>query len=839
MPESTPASSGEDAAISPHPAEFLGLPASESSTSSISQYHSALNSPVCESPNPSSIKDQPERNLISFSSGNLCVLAGPSEPRSPPPSPPLPSTSSVEPKSPEFSSNRHKNSVNVDEHDTTQTPNVYVNGLPPYFREDQLLAIAAPFGEVVSVRTFTRHTKSASGYGFVLFKDLSAAERCVLMLRRSDLQAALSKVNKPPRIVCDPNSPTFPMRLSSSSLSSSDPNPGSPELSFKDRMAQLEDKKSTNVYIEGLPMSADRNTLLDLVYPYAILSSRFLRSKLPQSQSMIAFMRMDSRAAAEDVIVRLNGKKVRGWDDTESRIYLRFADTLDQRELRRSEANARADHADTGRLSIAQATLLSYRGKELQQSHSNDSNNSNSNTHSNSANFNSNVSLHTSPPAGVPMRNAPPPPPYHSLPPMHGQGHGYGHGQLPYPLAASIHDLLVVQAQAGLARPPVPFPQDPLYAPYAAPPPPMMQMHPNVVALFNELEAMQQAGGCQFGGNNVHTLNAGARNFAGSVGVGVGGLRRAGAESFVTQVQAGHAAPQGPTAPARLNTNTNTNMNASPGLEKYLLPQRKRAPPPQPQPQPRRPAPAPPAQFSPPAPAQPSPPPPPPPRRPAPGKAHIWRNPLGPRPPAGYVPPSAALPLPLSLPASTLPLSTLALSTPALPTSTLPLPTPRRNPRNPGPRPPAKYVPSAPPIPTPAPTKPQTQNNVAGSTNDILNVGMGIGMEPPPQFGFTSTHARAATAPVGAHPYLRSIDNVLAARARERTTTAYYVKTDTNTNATTNAHMKTNDMSMNMNMNTNANQNQNIRPCENPTSAKLPTSATPAANILLPLLRFT
>jgi hypothetical protein len=43
---------------------------------------------------------------------------------------------------------------------------------------------------------------------------------------------------------------------------------------------------------------------------------------------------MESRAAAENVILRLNGKNVRGWDGTESRVYLRIADTLDQRELR-------------------------------------------------------------------------------------------------------------------------------------------------------------------------------------------------------------------------------------------------------------------------------------------------------------------------------------------------------------------------------------------------------------------------------------------------------------------------------------------------------------------------
>lgn len=38
-----------------------------------------------------------------------------------------------------------------------KTPNVYINGLPPNFPEEQLLEMTKPYGEVISVRTFTRH----------------------------------------------------------------------------------------------------------------------------------------------------------------------------------------------------------------------------------------------------------------------------------------------------------------------------------------------------------------------------------------------------------------------------------------------------------------------------------------------------------------------------------------------------------------------------------------------------------------------------------------------------------------------------------------------------------
>jgi hypothetical protein len=51
-----------------------------------------------------------------------------------------------------------------------QPPNVYINGLPPHFPEDQLYALTSPYGPVRSVRSFTRHIGDrASGYGFVLY----------------------------------------------------------------------------------------------------------------------------------------------------------------------------------------------------------------------------------------------------------------------------------------------------------------------------------------------------------------------------------------------------------------------------------------------------------------------------------------------------------------------------------------------------------------------------------------------------------------------------------------------------------------------------------------------
>ncbi|KAJ6564994.1 rCop c3, partial [Mycena vulgaris] len=140
---------------------------------------------------------------------------------------------------------------------------------------------------------------------------------------------------------------------------------GSADSTFKAKMERLSDKMSTNLYIEGLPLSIDEATLAALVSPYSIRSSRFFQTKLSSPPRIIAFVRLETRTAAEEIIERLHGRMVRGWNDPGSRISVRFADTSEQRELRRTERLAREGDQASNQLSIAQATLLNLRGKEL------------------------------------------------------------------------------------------------------------------------------------------------------------------------------------------------------------------------------------------------------------------------------------------------------------------------------------------------------------------------------------------------------------------------------------------------------------------------------------------
>ncbi|OCH93898.1 hypothetical protein OBBRIDRAFT_237963 [Obba rivulosa] len=235
-----------------------------------------------------------------------------------------------------------------------RTPNVYINGLPPNFPEEQLLAMTRDFGAVVSVRTFTRHVSDKpSGYGFVLFESVDAAEKCIETLRKyRNLHPSFSK-----QIHKIPGTPY---------ASAAAPPALTPADSFKARMEQLKDMSSTNLYMEGLPMSIDEPTLSALVRPYRIMSSRFFQTRLSSPPRIIAFVRLETRKAAEEVVERLHGRLVRGWNDVGCRISVRFADTSEQRELRRMERLTREDeHSSPSRLTMAQAALLNLNGTQL------------------------------------------------------------------------------------------------------------------------------------------------------------------------------------------------------------------------------------------------------------------------------------------------------------------------------------------------------------------------------------------------------------------------------------------------------------------------------------------
>ncbi|KAF5336443.1 hypothetical protein D9611_006601 [Ephemerocybe angulata] len=237
-----------------------------------------------------------------------------------------------------------------------KTPNVYINGLPPHFPEEQLEALATPFGEVKSVRTFTRHVRdSESGYGFVLFETVEAAEKCIIALRKCrNLHPTFSKqIHKIPGTVYAQANTSQGSNTSLSNLHQWDSNASEDDgdTSFKARMEALADPTSTNLYMEGLPLSTND------------------RTRLSNPPRIIAFVRLETRVGAEEVIERYHGKIVPGPDDAGGRISVRFADTSEQRELRRQERTIKeggsTGEVSPGQLTIAQAALLNLRGQDL------------------------------------------------------------------------------------------------------------------------------------------------------------------------------------------------------------------------------------------------------------------------------------------------------------------------------------------------------------------------------------------------------------------------------------------------------------------------------------------
>ncbi|KAF5380774.1 hypothetical protein D9757_007116 [Collybiopsis confluens] len=267
----------------------------------------------------------------------------------------------------------------------TKSPNVYINGLPPHFLEERLFELAKPFGDIRSVRCFTRHVgEKESGYGFVLFENVDSAEKCIESLRRyRNLHPTFSKAScSPPQSHKIPGMPYTQMSSQSGWTHESDNGPSlahgagkviaaeeSPKShngeTFKVKMERLQDPNSTNLYIEGLPLSIDEPSLAALVSPHRIKSNRFFQTRLSNPPRIIAFVRLETRHGAEEAIERLHGRMVRGWNDPGSRISVRFADTSEQRELRRTERTVREDDTtSSARLTIAQAALLNLRGRE-------------------------------------------------------------------------------------------------------------------------------------------------------------------------------------------------------------------------------------------------------------------------------------------------------------------------------------------------------------------------------------------------------------------------------------------------------------------------------------------
>lgn len=86
-----------------------------------------------------------------------------------------------------------------------------------------------------------------------------------------------------------------------------------PPDSFKARMERLKDKSSTNLYMEGLPLSIDPPTLQALIAPYKIMSSRLFQTRLSNPPRIIAFVRCVFTLCPHSVFIHADHLLWLGW----------------------------------------------------------------------------------------------------------------------------------------------------------------------------------------------------------------------------------------------------------------------------------------------------------------------------------------------------------------------------------------------------------------------------------------------------------------------------------------------------------------------------------------------
>ncbi|KAF8579680.1 hypothetical protein K439DRAFT_375520 [Ramaria rubella] len=206
-----------------------------------------------------------------------------------------------------------------------QTTNVYINGLPANYKAEQLYALTSQFGNVLSCRTFTRQLSDhPSGYGFVLFDTIESAQQCIDVLRsHHNLH------------------PTFAKQAHKINRAASAYIPDASACGPSGRLDMDRDDGGADIYIEGcdiahtfdpprspydrLPMNVEVQTLRALLAPHVVRSSRFFADTRVQPPQLVAFIQLDSRAAAQDVRAKLHGRAIRGYS---ARLDVTFADDI-------------------------------------------------------------------------------------------------------------------------------------------------------------------------------------------------------------------------------------------------------------------------------------------------------------------------------------------------------------------------------------------------------------------------------------------------------------------------------------------------------------------------------
>ncbi|XP_077613644.1 RNA-binding motif, single-stranded-interacting protein 2 isoform X1 [Crocuta crocuta] len=151
--------------------------------------------------------------------------------------------------------------------DQLSKTNLYIRGLQPGTTDQDLVKLCQSYGKIVSTKAILdKSTNKCKGYGFVDFDSPSSAQKAVIALKASGVQA---------------------------------------------QMAKQQEQDPTNLYISNLPLSMDEQELEGMLKPFGqVISTRILRDTTGTSRG-VGFARMESTEKCEAIITHFNGKYIK------------------------------------------------------------------------------------------------------------------------------------------------------------------------------------------------------------------------------------------------------------------------------------------------------------------------------------------------------------------------------------------------------------------------------------------------------------------------------------------------------------------------------------------------
>ncbi|KAJ1966378.1 hypothetical protein IWQ62_002437 [Dispira parvispora] len=195
--------------------------------------------------------------------------------------------------------------------DKLHNTNVYINNLPPEMTDEELERLCSAFGTITSHKAIMdATTQTCKGFGFVMYETMEDTHRAIAKLTEAGFHASLARET------------------------------------FKNRLKNMQDKDSTNVYVTNLPLTFTEADLVNLFAEFNVVSPRILRNIDENNESRgVGFVRLSDRESAQRLIHAFHGQILPG---AEAPLQMRFADTPAQKKLKRQSSRRRTPKPKDG-----------------------------------------------------------------------------------------------------------------------------------------------------------------------------------------------------------------------------------------------------------------------------------------------------------------------------------------------------------------------------------------------------------------------------------------------------------------------------------------------------------